>query len=79
MVFYWGTSEWPADEITKTCGIAKELWMVAAIVEQPLYNIIDHKKFEGEFQTLYRRYGLGLTTFSPLKMGLLSEKYNDAL
>ncbi|PMD47995.1 hypothetical protein L207DRAFT_523334 [Hyaloscypha variabilis F] len=39
MVFYWGTSEWPADEITEACGIAKELRMVAAVAEQPLYNI----------------------------------------
>ena len=74
MVFYWGTSEWPADEITEACGIAKELRMVAAIAEQPLYNILDHKKFEGEFQRLYTRYGLGLRTSSPLKMGLFSEK-----
>jgi len=49
------------------------------IVEQPLYNILDRKKVEGEFQRLYKRCGLGLTTFSPLKMGLLSGKYNDAL
>jgi aryl-alcohol dehydrogenase-like predicted oxidoreductase len=79
MAFYWGTSEWSADEITEACGIAKELRMVAPIVEQPLYNILDRKKVEGEFQRLYKRFGLGLTTFSPLKMGLLSGKYNDAL
>jgi aryl-alcohol dehydrogenase-like predicted oxidoreductase len=79
MAFYWGTSEWSADEIAEACGIAKELRMVAPIVEQPLYNILDRKKVEGEFQRLYQRFGLGLTTFSPLKMGLLSGKYNDAL
>jgi aryl-alcohol dehydrogenase-like predicted oxidoreductase len=79
MAFYWGTSEWSADEITEACGIAKELRMVAPIVEQPLYNILDRNKVEGEFQRLYKRFGLGLTTFSPLKMGLLSGKYNDAL
>lgn len=77
--FYWGTSEWSADEISEACGIAKELRMVAPIVEQPLYNILDRKKVEGEFQRLYKRYGLGLTTFSPLKFGLLSGKYNNAL
>jgi aryl-alcohol dehydrogenase-like predicted oxidoreductase len=33
---------------------------------------------EGEFQRLYSRCGIGLTTFSPIKMGLLSGKYNDA-
>jgi aryl-alcohol dehydrogenase-like predicted oxidoreductase len=79
LAFYWGTSEWSADEIAEACGIAKDLRMVAPIVEQPLYNILDRKKVEGEFQRLYKRCGLGLTTFSPLKMGLLSGKYNDAL
>jgi aryl-alcohol dehydrogenase-like predicted oxidoreductase len=79
LAFYWGTSEWSADEIAEACGIAKDLRMVAPIVEQPLYNIIDRKKVEGEFQRLYKRFGLGLTTFSPLKMGLLSGKYNDAI
>ena len=77
--FYWGTSEWSADEIVEACGIAKELKLIAPIVEQPLYNILDRKKVEGEFQRLYKRFGLGLTTFSPLKMGLLSGKYNDAI
>lgn len=77
--FYWGTLEWSADEIAEACGIAKDLRMVAPIVEQPLYNILDWKKVEGEFQRLYKRCGLGLTTFSPLKMGLLTGKYNDAL
>lgn len=75
--FYWGTSEWSADEIQEACGIAKSLGLVAPIVEQPLYNLLDRKKVEGEFQRLYSRCGLGLTTFSPLKMGLLSGKYNS--
>jgi len=53
--------------------------MIAPIVEQPFYNILERTKVEGEFQRLYKRCGLGLTTFSPLKFGLLSGKYNDAL
>ncbi|OJJ46642.1 hypothetical protein ASPZODRAFT_117286 [Penicilliopsis zonata CBS 506.65] len=76
--FYWGTSEWSADEISEACGIAKQLGLVGPIVEQPLYNLLDRRKVEGEFQRLYTRCGIGLTTFSPLKMGLLSGKYNDA-
>lgn len=79
MAFYWGTSEWSADEIAEACGIARDLRMIAPIVEQPFYNILERKKVEGEFQRLYKRYGLGLTTFSPLKFGLLSGRYNDAV
>ncbi|TQB69736.1 hypothetical protein MPDQ_001435 [Monascus purpureus] len=76
--FYWGTSEWSADEIAEACGIAKALGLIAPVVEQPLYNMLDREKVEGQFQRIYSRYGIGLTTFSPLKMGLLSGKYNDA-
>ena len=79
LAFYWGTSEWAADEIAEACGIAKELGLIGPIVEQPLYNIIDRQKVEGEFQRLYARFGLGLTTFCPMKMGLLSGKYNGAV
>ncbi|KAK4215492.1 putative voltage-gated potassium channel subunit beta [Rhypophila decipiens] len=75
---YWGTSEWSADEIAEACGIAKQLGLIAPVVEQPFYNLLHRKKVEGEFQRLYSRFGLGLTTFSPLKFGLLSGKYNDS-
>ncbi|CBF78365.1 hypothetical protein AN8597.2 [Aspergillus nidulans FGSC A4] len=75
--FYWGTSEWSADEIAEACGIAKSLGLIAPIVEQPLYNMLDREKVEGQYQRLYARFGIGLTTFSPLKMGLLSGKYNN--
>ncbi len=76
--FYWGTSEWSADEIAEACGIAKSLGLIAPIVEQPLYNMLDREKVEGQYQRLYSRFGIGLTTFSPLKMGLLSGKYNNS-
>lgn len=52
--------------------------MIAPVVEQPQYNILVRDKVEGQFQRLYERNGLGLTTFSPIKMGLLSGKYNEA-
>lgn len=75
---YWGTSEWSADEIAEACGIAKQLGLIAPVVEQPHYNLLSRKKVEGEFQRLYSRFGIGLTTFSPLQFGLLSGKYDDS-
>ena len=60
-------------------GIARDLRMIAPIVEQPQYNILVREKVEGHFQRLYDRCGLGLTIFSPIKMGLLSGKYNDVV
>ncbi|KAI8681248.1 hypothetical protein NCS55_00375300 [Fusarium keratoplasticum] len=79
MALYWGTSEWSPDEIAEAVGIARDLRMIAPIVEQPQYNILVRDKVEGQFQRLYERVGLGLTTFSPIKMGLLSGKYNDVV
>jgi aryl-alcohol dehydrogenase-like predicted oxidoreductase len=75
---YWGTSEWSSDEIAEACGVAKQLGLIAPVVEQPQYNLLARQKVEGEFQRLYSRFGIGLTTFSPLKFGLLSGKYNDS-
>ncbi|KAG8156400.1 hypothetical protein KVR01_013741 [Diaporthe batatas] len=75
---YWGTSEWSADEIAEACGIAKQLGLIGPVVEQPFYNMLSRKKVEGEFQRLYKRFGIGLTTFSPIKFGLLSGKYDDS-
>ncbi|KAJ2978205.1 hypothetical protein NQ176_g3949 [Zarea fungicola] len=77
MAMYWGTSEWGADEIAEAVGVARDLRLIGPIVEQPEYNILVRDKVEGQFQRLYERNGLGLTTFSPLNMGILSGKYND--
>ncbi|CAG9996096.1 unnamed protein product [Clonostachys byssicola] len=79
MALYWGTSEWSAEEIAEAVGVARDLRMIPPIVEQPFYNMLVRNKVEGEFQRLYARHGLGLTTFSPIKMGILSGKYNDAV
>lgn len=76
--FYWGTSEWSADEIAEASGIAKQLGLIGPVVEQPMYNMLSRKKVEGEFQRLYKRFGIGLTTFSPIKFGLLSGKYDNS-
>lgn len=75
---YWGTSEWSADEIAEAWGIARELHLVGPIVEQPQYNMLERQRVEGDYQRLYGRFGTGLTVYSPIKMGLLSGKYNDS-
>lgn len=42
--FYWGTSEWSAQQITEAWGIAQRLDMVGPIVEQPEYNLFSRHK-----------------------------------
>lgn len=48
-------------------------------MEQPQYNMFVRHKVEKEFEHLYPETGLGLTIFSPLKMGILTGKYNDGI
>ncbi|KAL7266055.1 hypothetical protein RUND412_011413 [Rhizina undulata] len=75
--FYWGTSEWSAEEIQDAWRVADRLGLVGPLMEQPQYNLLSRDKVEKEFAPLYEKHGLGLTTFSPLRIGVLSGKYND--
>jgi aryl-alcohol dehydrogenase-like predicted oxidoreductase len=42
--FYWGTSEWTAQQITEAWGVANRLDLVGPIVEQPEYNLFSRHK-----------------------------------
>jgi aryl-alcohol dehydrogenase-like predicted oxidoreductase len=129
--FYWGTSEWTAEEIAsawryadklgligklcsrrilsflphslrspiaptlsqsishvpETCLFNPYIWsstdceivLLGPLMEQPGYNMLSRDKVEREFERLYEEVGLGLTIFSPLKIGILTGKYNDGI
>lgn len=76
--FYWGTSEWSAQQITDACRCADALGLIRPVAEQPEYNLFQRHKVEVEFMPLYRDFGLGTTTWSPLASGVLSGKYRRA-
>lgn len=73
---YWGTSEWLASDIKEACDVADRLGLIRPVAEQPCYNVFDRNKVEFEFVDLYKKYKLGLTTWSPLAFGVLSGKYS---
>uniref|UniRef100_H3GA93 NADP-dependent oxidoreductase domain-containing protein n=1 Tax=Phytophthora ramorum TaxID=164328 RepID=H3GA93_PHYRM len=75
--FYWGTSSWSAAQIIEACEIADRLGLARPIVEQPEYNLIERNKVEFEYADLYKKYKLGLTTWSPLGYGTLTGKYSS--
>ncbi|KAL5990165.1 ATP-sensitive inward rectifier potassium channel 1 [Asimina triloba] len=77
--FYWGTSEWSAQQITEAWAVAQRLDLVGPIVEQPEYNLFNRHKVEVEYLPLYNNHGLGLTTWSPLASGVLTGKYNNGV
>jgi voltage-dependent potassium channel beta subunit len=79
LAYYWGTSEWSAAQITEAIQIAEKHNLIAPVVEQPQYNAFHRERFEVEYAPLYRQYGLGTTTWSPLASGLLTGKYNDGI
>jgi voltage-dependent potassium channel beta subunit len=77
--FYWGTSEWDADEIFAAIHIAERHHLHKPVTEQPEYNLFDRKRFEVEYARLFKDFGYGATTFSPLASGLLTGKYLNGI
>ena len=78
-VLYWGTSEWTAEEITEAYEFAEKNHLTPPTMEQPQYNLLDRKRFEVEYDPIYRRYQMGTTIWSPLASGALTGKYLDGI
>jgi len=77
--FYWGTSEWPVEDIRHAHEVAEKLNLIGPVVEQPQYNMLHRKRFEIEYSSLYKDIQMGTTIWSPLASGLLSGKYSKDL
>ncbi len=78
-VLYWGTSEWTAEEITEAYEFAEKNHLTPPTMEQPQYNLLDRKRFEVEYDPIFRRYQIGTTIWSPLASGALTGKYLDGI
>ncbi|MGB9429297.1 MAG: aldo/keto reductase [Gammaproteobacteria bacterium] len=78
-VLYWGTSEWPAEQITAAHTVAREQHLTAPGMEQPQYNLFHHERVEQEYAPLYQEYGMGTTIWSPLASGVLTGKYSNGI
>ena len=78
-VLYWGTSEWTAEEITEAYEFAEKNHLTPPTMEQPQYNLLDRKRFEVEYDPIFRKYQMGTTIWSPLASGALTGKYLDDL
>jgi voltage-dependent potassium channel beta subunit len=73
--FYWGTSEWSADQIMQAYHIARKEHLIPPVMEQPQYNMFCRQRVEVEYERLYKEIGLGTTIWSPLASGILTGKY----
>jgi voltage-dependent potassium channel beta subunit len=76
---YWGTSQWPAADIVAAIETAERHHLHKPVMEQPLYNLFRRERFEHEYASLFRRYGYGSTTWSPLASGVLAGKYERGI
>jgi len=77
--FYWGTSEWSAQQIMRAYGIARRENLIPPLMEQPEYHMFHRERVEKEYAHLYKEIGLGTTIWSPLASGLLTGKYNTGI
>lgn len=74
-VLYYGVSEeWGSARIEEAQKIIDKLGLYPISVIQPQYNMID-RYIEHEIMGTCRKYGIGITSFSPLAQGLLTGKY----
>ncbi len=78
-ILYWGTSEWDPAKIAQAVGVAKQLNLMAPVVEQPQYNMFHRLRVEEQLAPVCKEFGIGLTTWSPLYEGVLTGKYNDGI
>lgn len=78
-IFYWGTSEWTARQLTEAYEVAYRHHLEPPTMEQPQYNMFHRERVEVEYDPLYSNYGLGTTIWSPLASGFLTGKYNDGI
>jgi len=79
MAMYWATSEWSAAEIVAAIEIAERHHLHKPVMEQPQYHLLARRRMEVEYARLFRDYGYGATTWSPLASGLLTGKYNKGI
>ena len=76
---YWGTSEWAASEIVAAIEIAERHHLHKPVMEQPVYNLFERRRFTREYERVYKEYGYGTTVWSPLASGLLTGKYSKGI
>ena len=74
-ILYYGVSEeWGAARLEEAQSIIKEYHLHPMTVVQPQYHMMD-RYIEHEIMDVCKKYGIGITPFSPLAQGLLTGKY----
>lgn len=75
-VLYWGTSEWSAAQLTEAYELCDRYGWHLPKVEQPQYSMLFREPVENQVLPVAEPRGIGLVTWSPLAMGMLTGKYD---
>jgi voltage-dependent potassium channel beta subunit len=75
-VLYWGTSEWSAAQLTEAYELCDRYGWHLPKVEQPQYSMLYREPVESQILPTTEPRGIGLVTWSPLAMGMLTGKYD---
>lgn len=78
-VLYWGTSMWKPRQVADACELAEHYGLIPPQVEQPQYSMLYRERVESKVIPVAKKYGIGLTVYSPLAMGMLTGKYDDGI
>ena len=78
-IFYWGTSEFSAEDLGKLYEIAARDGLNGPTMEQTNHSMLNRNRVDGQLLPLFEKHGLGTTIYSPLCVGVLSGKYNDGI
>jgi aryl-alcohol dehydrogenase-like predicted oxidoreductase len=76
-VRYVGASNHNAAQVVELLWTADRLGLEPIVCLQNHYNLLHRWEVEPELLALCRRYGLGLMTYSPLAVGLLSGRFRQ--
>lgn len=75
-VRYVGCSTHPAWKVMEALMVSELKGYARYVCEQPPYNLLD-RRIENELVPLCQAHGLGIITWSPMAMGILTGRYSD--
>jgi len=71
-ILYWGTAKWSPVEIFEAFSLSRSLGCVPPLCEYAEYHPFHREKVELYMAELYNKVGLGLMTWSPVSLGLVT-------
>jgi len=77
-VMYWGTARWTPVEVMEAYSNCRQFNCVIPIIEQTEYHMFCRDKTELYMPELYNKIGVGMMAWSPITIGLVSGKIDDA-